>query len=245
MMDPNKWIGTLPNLNAISGKEKSELDPNRWVGSISKININSSIVNTNNSIKKYSLTAIMFVIGLILVSVIKNETRNLQKEINDLNKSIHGLNLNLHEAILEYEVITSPENISKLAKEHLELSLSYYKKYQINELNKKEKVLVKLEDDENFKKKNEKLSDEMKLIVAKKIKKKKIELLKLQQLYSKPKKIPGELKSQVAKKIKKKKIELQKLYSNPKASINLKKVKKWAGIQVVKAFLGIPVVPGK
>ena len=79
MMDPNKWIGTLPNLNAISGKEKSELDPNRWVGTISKINTNSSIVNTNNSIKKYSLTAIMFVIGLILVSVIKGYSSTFSK----------------------------------------------------------------------------------------------------------------------------------------------------------------------
>ena len=38
----------------------------------------------DNSIQKYSLVTILFVIGLIFVSVIKNETRNLQKEIDKL-----------------------------------------------------------------------------------------------------------------------------------------------------------------
>ena len=50
---------------------------------------------------------------------------------------------------------------------------------------------------------------------------------------------------QVAKKIKQKKHELKKLYSEPRDSIDLSKFQKWGAIQVVKAFLGIPVIPGR
>ena len=38
-----------------------------------------------------------FIIGLIFVSLIKNETRNLQKEISNLQASIKNLNLDLHQ----------------------------------------------------------------------------------------------------------------------------------------------------
>ena len=50
---------------------------------------------------------------------------------------------------------------------------------------------------------------------------------------------------QVAKKIENKKAELKKLYSDPYDLIKSKKAYKWAGIQIVKVFLGIPIVPGK
>ena len=77
------------------------------------------------------------------------------------------------------------------------------------------------------------------------MKKKKTEIRKLQELYSNPETIPGEVKTQVAIKIEEKKNELKNLYSSPKETITLKKVQKWAAVQVVKAFLGMPFIPGK
>ena len=63
-----------------SNQEKYQLDSNRWISTLPK-------KNTDNTIRKYSLTIFLFVVGLILVSTIKNETRNLQKKINNLKKS--------------------------------------------------------------------------------------------------------------------------------------------------------------
>ena len=77
---------------------------------------------------EYSLITILFVSGLLLVSAIKNETRNLQREINILQASINEIKFNLDQALLDNEVMTSPENISKLANEYLEDDLKTYKK---------------------------------------------------------------------------------------------------------------------
>ena len=62
------------------------MDPNRWVNTIPRKDDNtlilSNAINSNlksSSVKKYSLTIIVFivfVVGLILVPVIKNGTRN-------------------------------------------------------------------------------------------------------------------------------------------------------------------------
>ena len=49
----------------------------------------------------------------------------------------------------------------------------------------------------------------------------------------------------VAKKIKITKEQLTVLYNEPETVITSKKVQRWAGLQVVKVFLGIPIVPGK
>ena len=78
-----------------------------------------------------------------------------------------------------------------------------------------------------------------------KIEKKKAELNELKKIYYEPKKIPEEFKSQIAKKIEKTKVDLEKLYSSPKETITLEKTQKWAVIQLVKAFLGMPIIPGK
>lgn len=227
MINEDKWIASLPKFN----EEKNQLDPNRWVNTISKRNKYSLI-------KKYSLTTILFVCGLLLVSVIKNETRNLQKEINKLETSITVLRFNLNQVILDNEVITSPENISHLAKKHLDSELVSYKKSQIKHLSEKTKIASLNNEDK-------KLSKGIKLKIAKKIEKKKVELKKLQELYSNPEAIPGELKTQVAKKIEEKKSELKNLYSSPKETFMSTRVQKWAAVQLVKLFLGIPVVPGK
>ena len=50
---------------------------------------------------------------------------------------------------------------------------------------------------------------------------------------------------QVAKKIEEKKIFLEKLFSSPGEVISLERTQKWVAVQVVKVFLGMPIIPGK
>ena len=233
MINQEKWIGSLPNINVESRKVADQLDHERWMQTIPK-------KEKYRHAKKYSLFSILFVLGLLLVSAVKNETRNLQKEIGNLQASISTLKTELHKANLEHEVITSPENISKLAEEHLNDDLIYYKKSQIKNLDSEQVNLAKTEN-----KNKKELSKEMKIIVKKQISKKMEELEKLQEIYSKPEKLPDEIKYQVAQKINKTKSDLKKLYSDPSGSINTERVQKWAAVQVVKAFLGIPVIPGR
>ncbi len=217
------------------------LDPNRWVSTLPR-------AHKSNSVKIYSLIAIMFVTGLIFVSVIKNETKNLEKEISNLLVSINTLKLDLYQATLDHEVITSPENVSRLAKQYLETNLAFYEKSQIKQLNKRGKISVKSEKTKFKKSIWKKPENKIKLIFAKKIKTKKTELVKLQELYSNPEEIPKELRLQVVKKIETKKNELNELkrvYSDPESIFKSKKMQRWAGLQIVKVFLGIPIVPGK
>ena len=253
--DPNKWVNTIPFIGAKSDQRKCKLDSNIWVNTLPIKDDNalilSNAINSNpksSPIKKYTLTIIVFVVGLVLVSVIKNGTRNLQKEISNLQASIKTLKLDLHQTTLEHEVITSPENISRLAKNYLESDFSYYKNSQIRQLNEKGETVAKLEEKKDkkiFKKKRKINTNKIKLQVAKNIETTKTELKKLQELYSAPEKLPSEIKLQVAKKIKIKKNQLEKLYSDPYSLITSKKTQKWLGFQVVKVFLGMPIVPGR
>ena len=64
-------------------------------------------------------------------------------------------------------------------------------------------------------------------------------------MYNDPKSIPGEIKTKVAKQIQEKKFELKSLYKSPKDTINLGRVGKWGMVQVVKVFLGMPIIPGR
>jgi len=194
---------------------------------------------------------VLFVCGLLFVSAVKNKTRNLEKEINSLRASNNVIKFNLDQAILDNEVITSPENISRLAKEYLNIDFISYKKSQIRQLDGDTTIISKLNKKNNnlstvkLNEKSNNLSTKIKLGIAKTIEKKKTEIKKLQDLYSKPESIPSEIKKHVAKKIEEKKVELKNLYTSPKKTINLEKARKWAAVQVVKVFLGIPVVPGK
>ena len=239
MLDPNRWVNTLPGKNLINSI--SALD------SISTpTHTDSFSIQISSSNKKYPITIILFLVGLILVTLTKNEARNLQREISNLKASINTLKNDLHQASLEHEVITSPESISQLANEYLESDFTTYKKSQINQLTKKEKTLTILSKTKKTpENKNKLIANKIKLKVAKKIETTKTELKKLQDLYSSPKQLPDEIRIRVAQKIEIKKNELQNLYSNPYDLINSKKAKKWVGIQVVKAFLGMPIIPGK
>jgi hypothetical protein len=228
MINQDKWINSLPKTNIKFSEEKNQIDHDKWINTISK-------KNTYSAFSKYTFMTVLFVCGLLFVSTIKNGTRNLEKEINNLRTSISEVKFDLDQAILDNEVINSPENISRLAKEHLETDLITYKKSQIIQLGEDSDIVIKTT------KKNSNLSTKIKL----KIENKKAELRNLQALYSKPKSIPGEIKIQVAKKIEEKKIELKNLYSSPKDTFTLVKAQKWAAVQLVKAFLGIPVIPGR
>ena len=122
----------------------------------------------------------------------------------------------------------------------METQFIHYEKSQIKQFTDKKNNL-----DINEIKKESRSKNKVKTIVTKKIEEKKIELQKLKQIYSKPQAIPGEAKILLAKKIEKKKLEIKELYNNPRETISVKKLQQWGTIQLVKAFLGIPIVPGK
>ena len=230
MIDQNKWIKTLQGIQKKPNIEECNIDKSKWINTIPKN-------NSYNSGKKYFLISFVFIFGLILVSVVKNETKYLEKEINALNKKIYLTQFNLDQSILDHEVLTSPENISILATEYLNIDLTPYKKSQIKNFNKKIKTFSEEKKETTYTKKVNILSDNIKFQLASNIEKNKLKIAKLQKLYSDPKTLPN--------KIKKKKTELMNIYHDPKNSVDLKKVGKWSAIQVVKAFLGIPIVPGR
>ena len=244
MINRDKWIGSLPNVNLEFNKITNQLDHDRWINTIPKKNTYSSVKkNTYSSVKKYSIIVTLFVCGLLFVSAIKNETRNLQKIINNLEASINVIKFNLDQAILDNEIITSPENISLLAKEYLSIDLVSYKRSQIKQLNgenKKFTKINKIKKEKINKKKIKNLSDKLKTQIAKKVDKKKTEIIKLQELYSNPKSIPKEIKTQVAVQIEEKKNEIRNIYSAPKDMFTLERVGRWSVIQVVKLFLVYP-----
>ena len=208
-------------------------------------NLNSDVVISTDPIKSkkytlknYSFIGFLFVVGLMIVSVIKNETRNLQKEINVFKNSINNLKVDLHQESLDYEIITSPENLTILAKEYLEVNLVPYKRPQIQEL-KKAKAYIKKEN------KNKNLKTKIKKNFSKTVKKKRHELAKLKKIYSNPKDIPTQMRIVLGKKIETKKNEIKRFYENPKETIGNEKIQKWLIVQVAKIFVGIPIVPGK
>ena len=235
MINKEKWIKSLPNAGLKYNEEINQLDHYRWANTIPQ-------KKTYNSVKKYTFMTIIFVSSLLFVLAVKNETRHLQRTINNLEASINIIEFNLNQAILDNEVITSPENISRLAKEHLETELTSYKRSQIKNLNTN---LESINEVNKISKKENSFKKNVKLKVAKKIAKKKTEILKLQELYSQPETIPGEIKTQVARQIDEKKSELKNLYNSPADVFTLKSVGKWSVIQVVKLILGLPVVPGR
>ena len=238
MINNDKWINSLPNVKVKHDEELLQIDHNKWINTIPK-------KNTFNSVKKYSFMTIVFVFGLFFVSVVKNQTRNLEKEISYLRASISSIEFNLEQAILDNEVITSPENISKLANEYLNTDLIYYKKSQIKNLDEDNKILKEKLSKKNNIKILDNLPKKVKKHVTKKIKKKKEEIAKLQELYNDPKSIPKEVKTKVTKQIQKKKFELKNLYESPKDAFTLERLGKWSMVQVVKAFLGMPIIPGR
>ena len=230
MINSEQWKKTLPGINFVEENENYDLDPKKWINTLPKN-------NKKNFVKSFSITLVIFLVGLIFVSVIKNKTRSLQKEINDLRASINNLKTDLNLTTLDYEVITSPENLSKLAKKHLEFERHSYKKSQIKNLNSEEQLLSKVNEGEI-----QSLTSIAKAKVKKKYEK---NIKKVKKLYNAPEKIPDEIKMAVVQKIEKEKENIKSIYHNPKEFITKEKLKTWGTGQIVKAFLGIPIVPGK
>ena len=232
MINQDKWINSLPKANIKFSGEVNQINQDKWVNTISK-------KKTYSAVSKYTLMTVLFVFGLLFVSVVKNGTRNLEKEITNLRASVNVVKFNLDQAILDNEVITSPENISRLAKEYLDTDFTTYKRSQIRQLNEDTKTIFKIDEKDNN------LSTKIKSEITQKIEEKKTEIRKLKALYSKPGELPGAIKTQVEMKIEKKKIELKNIYNEPKDIFTLERVGRWSIIQVVKLFLGMPIMPGK
>ena len=91
---------------------------------------------------------IIFICCLIFTSLIKNNTRSVEKKIVVLNKDIKILNKKLIEAKLEYEYLITPEYLSTLSSNYLFENFTNYKKEDIKNLNlqelKNKKYLSKL-----------------------------------------------------------------------------------------------------
>ena len=241
MINHDRWIKSLTIKNNKIDNEANQLDHDRWTNTIPQKNPVKKEYYLSPA-KKYSLTGFLFVFGLLFVILIKNETRNIQKEINRLEVSISKIDFNLHQAILDNEVITSPANIAHLANKYLDINLTSYKKEQIKNLNNNTEIInVTKAERIIYKNKADKLRANLKDQVFKKVEKKKIELKKIQSLYKEPKKIPKKIKKTFAKK----KEDIRNLYKSPKETLTLEKAGKWTAVQVVKLFLGFPIVPGK
>ncbi len=241
MINANKWINSIRKPNQNINSNSNLINHDKWENTIPR-------VKKYNSVKKYSLISIFFIFGLALVSAVKNESRSLQKEINNLEASIKIIKFNLDQAILDNEVIMSPENISSLAKVYLDEDLLTYKRSQIEKLNERDDLLnyqVLLAKVPASKEKKKKITENIKVEVVKKIEKKKQEIQYLQKIYSNPKEIPDEIKTKVARTIQEKKSELKSMYESPEIILSKDKIGRWGIIQVVKLFLGIPIVPGR
>tara|TARA_Y100000590_G_scaffold290281_1_gene326731 strand:- start:187 stop:519 length:333 start_codon:yes stop_codon:yes gene_type:complete len=107
--------------------------------------------------KKIFLSVIIFSVMMLLTSVIKTQSRLLEKKIYSLQKSIANTKNEIHEAQLDYFYLSSPEFISKKIKEFsdkdyssIEYSRIYFsleqfldEKNKISEMNHEEKIQKK------------------------------------------------------------------------------------------------------
>ena len=216
MINHNKWIASLPKVNKEISKTINQLDHENSINSIPK-------KDSYDSVKKHTLLTVLFICGLIFVSMVKNKTRNLQKEINNLETSINLIKFNLDQTLLDHEIITSPENITLLAKKHLNIDLVPYKRSQIKQLNANNEKFTKIDKTE----------------------KEKTNIQKFKKLHSHSKSIPNEIKTHIAKRIEEKRVEIVNIYHEPKSITTLERTGKWTVIQLVKAFLGMPIIPGR
>ena len=203
-LNSDKWIDSLSKNNRLE-KEKYYTNSNKWTESLPDSKKSSLNI-------RYYVAIIVFISGLVLISTIKNKTRNLQKEINNLEASINTLNSELHKATLDYEFITSPENIENLANEYLPTDFVYYKNSQVSKLNDKKIELNNVKEKKFLELKNKDLKNKIQLEVKKMVKEKKLKIQKLKEMYENPKNIPSEVKLGIAKKIDENKNGLKKIY---------------------------------
>lgn len=236
MINNNKWVNSLPKQNKYFNDIKNPLDHDIWLKTISK----KEAYTTRT---KYYLTTILFICGLLFVSVVKNETRNLQKTINTLETSINYINFNLDQAILDYEVITSPENISLLAEEHLNTKLKAYKSFQIINSNFNHNSIKNSNNASN--KKSKSFPASIKKQLAKNVEINKMKVREIQQFYANPKLIPTKIRKKLSLSVEEKKSKIESIINDPHDIFTAQKISKWTAMQVVKLFFGMPVIPGR
>ena len=80
-LDSKIWINTLPETRKNNEGKSYDVSSDKWIETIPQ-------KKKINKLRVYSITTTFFILGLILVSVIKNETRGLQREIDKLQASI-------------------------------------------------------------------------------------------------------------------------------------------------------------
>ena len=76
--------------------------------------------------KKYIFLIFFFIFGIFFISYIKNETRDIEKNIRNINTKIFTLNAELHEAGLDYDYLSSPTNLSILSEKIFKDGLNFY-----------------------------------------------------------------------------------------------------------------------
>ncbi len=150
------------------------------------------------------LILVILTAALIFTSLIKNKTRMLEKEIVNLNDVISSSNFKLTAATIEFEFLTTPKNISFLAKNYLYDDFSFYKKSQIME-----SIEVKEPNqNKNF-----------------------VRKASLEQTISLNSHNQNDLHLKQA--------------SEPEKHETPNEVRRWVGIQLIKALMGFPTVPVK
>jgi len=216
------------------------------------------------------LILITLISGLIFTSLVKNKTRLLEKELLYLDNEINSLNFNLNEASLDFEYLTTPKHISLLAKNFLDENFSYYKESQIKKSIEPEKnlaILKKLKNDNTFTQLSTEKSANKKSNVVKEIDNRQLlatknigtqitedaftgeETIKYLAILKKLKNDNTASQLSTEKSINKKlnvtkEIDNRQLQESKKISVS-KKVHNWAGLQIIKSFLGIPSIPVK
>ena len=82
--------------------------------------------------KKYIFLVSFFIFGIFFISIIKNETREIEKNIKNINIKIFNLNAELYEARLDYNYLSSPANISILSEKVFKDELNFYNSKQFS-----------------------------------------------------------------------------------------------------------------
>jgi len=85
--------------------------------------------------KKYIFLIFFFIFGIFFISNIKNETRDIEKNIRNINTKIFTLNGELHEAGLDYDYLSSPTNLSILSEKIFKDGLNFYSPRQFSYIN--------------------------------------------------------------------------------------------------------------
>ena len=88
--------------------------------------------------KKYIFLIFFFIFGIFFISIIKNETRGIEKNIRNINAKIFTLNTELHEARLDYNYLSSSANISILSENFFKDELNFYSPKQLSYINLEE-----------------------------------------------------------------------------------------------------------